>query len=184
MCKRVEMPSVCVCLCLQPLLILGHPSLKYTVAFSNNAVWNVFEVAHHVGACVCCVDTYISMHPSHPLLSAGSHLSATDLPTSGQCMFSVRMCVPVCPEEVATHENKAQEWAACQHQPMFPVWPLDLPHIKWRDGMMRVGMKAVSMYDVVGWKRESNTFKTELTTLPPNSMLVLTRGVTFKKKQV
>ena len=51
---------------------------------------NVFEVAHHVGVCVCvCVRVcvfmymYISMYHGHPVLSAGYHVSAFDLPTSG-----------------------------------------------------------------------------------------------------
>lgn len=64
-------------------------------------LWNVFEVAHHVGACACvcmcdcvlCAYFYIS---SHPVLSAGSHLSAPDLPTSGHCTFFVYLCVCVC----------------------------------------------------------------------------------------
>lgn len=91
-----------MCVCLYPIWILRHSSLKRTVAFSNNAVHAVECVwsgppcrclCMCLCVCVCCVYTFITMHPSHPVLSAGSHLSAPDLPTSGQCMLCVFVCV-------------------------------------------------------------------------------------------
>lgn len=65
-------------------------------------LWNVFEVAHGVGACacVCCIDMYIGMYPSHPASSLSSwpvHFWAMFLLAVCLCAHvRVHVCLYVC----------------------------------------------------------------------------------------